>query len=258
MIPTLTLLATIALAQDGAPAPGTPSDPTPGQPDAPPPAPLPSPAAANAEASLTLEPDARGWAVALEGSWIDATSVGWSKLSGDEWLNGAGLKVRLPGRFGLQLGWQRATPSTDSDVELYTDDLVYDAEASYYPEDEAYLGSFDTAFGADIVTVGVRRHLAGKALEVYGALDAAVMIASIHLDTDTERQDPLGEVHRTAITGGGYGTIGVALPFELGRTVAVAPYLEVGYGGFVPAAFEDLGKLRFDGFASRLGAEVRF
>jgi hypothetical protein len=95
-------------------------------------------------------------------------------------------------------------------------------------------------------------------VQVYGAIDAALMVASIHLDTDTDREDPLGEVHRTAITGGGYGTLGVALPFAFTPTIAVAPYLEVGYGGFVPASFEDLGKLRFDGFTSRLGAELRF
>ncbi len=269
MTTALLLISRLAMADDtaGTPAtteappapaepPAAPSEPTPEATSTPAPSAPPAAApAAQVLPSVVTEARRRGtFSVAIEGGTLATRDPSWSMFSDTAALNGIGARVGygLGEHLSATVGWQAAQPSP-SETQI---DVMYDAEPGM---EVAYDTSFASTYTGHQVTAGVRYFDTERSgVVVYGGLDLGVMLAKVTLDTDVDRDDPLGELSRSAVAFGGIGTVGLRVPVRVDPKLVLAPYAELGYGAHMPVRFEDLGALDFGGLAARGGIALDF
>jgi hypothetical protein len=189
--------------------------------------------------------------VDVELGWQGSSDPAFGLFSTGASLGSVGIRAgwAVHPRVALIAGWQHGTTGVDVGYE-------YDTTTS---GGGIPAGGYQTALYSDTITFGAKADLEVKRwLHPYATVQGAGMRALVRLDDDSTDDENLTQIQRVGITGGAIGAAGVEFPIRLNASMALAPYVELGYGWYAPATFADLGTLQFSGFAGRAGAGLRF
>jgi hypothetical protein len=188
--------------------------------------------------------------VSFEVGWIGAHDRAWDVFAGGDAYGTFGLRVgkEIHPRVAIVAGWQHGNVGSD----VYTD-----GDTSYY--DDGYDSGFRAAFYGDQVTLGAKADVELLPwLHPYATAQGIGARAMVRFDDDLEDDENPTQVQRVGLSGGIYAAGGLDFPIRVKGDVAIAPYMEYGYGLIAPIHFGDVGQLGFSGFAGRTGVGVRF
>ena len=154
-------------------------------------------------------------------------------------------------RVAIIAGWQHS--QTGGDISTGSDE-------SYYYYDGGSSSRFRAAYIGDLISVGAKADLrVNDYFYPYLTAQGAIQLGTVRLDDNADNDQNLGQVQQSGATGGFLAALGAEVPVQLGTSgIAVAPYLELGYGWFAPMGLEELGSLKLGGFSGRTGFGVRF
>jgi hypothetical protein len=119
-------------------------------------------------------------------------------------------------------------------------------------------GGFNTSIDINRFGLGVKGDIrVGSWFRPYGIVEGLGVSTTARLDDDPEHDDNVTQLKEGGLSGGVYGALGAEFLISLG-SLALAPYLELGYGYVAPTSFGNLGKAAFWGFSGQAGWGVRF
>jgi len=203
--------------------------------------------------------------VDLEVGWLLNRSTSWNRVSDGSTFPSVGVRVgaRLHRNVAAIAGWQHGQtgvsvrPDSDGDTYYYYED--YYTDGTSYDEGRPN-GNFRTAFYGDTFTLGAKGDVVVNEYFVpYLTVQGALQRGLLRVDADASDDENLGQIQKSAVTGGFVGALGAECPVALGTSgIAVAPYVEVGYAWLAPLKFESIGSLEQGGFAGRAGFGLRF
>ncbi len=189
--------------------------------------------------------------VDLEVGWLGSSDASFNRVSDTDLLPSYGLRVGLKvhERVAVVAGWQHS--QTGARISSGDDSYYYDGGGN---------SSFTAAYFGEMLSVGAKADVrVNDYFYPYLTAQGALVVGTVRLDDDSGADDNLGQRKQGGTTGGGLLAIGAEVPVALGSSgIALAPYLEVGYGLLAPMALEDLGALKLGGFTGRAGFGVRF
>ncbi|MDP2312294.1 MAG: hypothetical protein Q8P41_05265 [Pseudomonadota bacterium] len=193
--------------------------------------------------------------LSFEVGWLGAPDPAWDLFSNDNALGSVGLRAgfAVHPNVAIIAGWQHAANGATVDVP--------GAEDETYDEEDYYGGgsSFETALYTDQFSVGSKADVkVFKWLHPYVTAQLVGMRGLARLDDDSGDDENLTQVQRAGLTGGFLAGGGLDFIIKVRGKVAIAPYVELGYGWMAPLALKDLGTVQFSGFAGRTGVGVRF
>ncbi len=188
----------------------------------------------------------------LEVGWLGSGDTTFNRVSDADLLPSYGLRagLKVHDRVAIIAGWQHS--QTGSDIRTNGED------SDYY--DGGSSSSFRAAYFGDLVSVGAKADVrVNDYFYPYLTAQGAVQLGTVRLDDNADNDQNLGQVQQSGATGGFLAAIGAEVPVQLGTSgIALAPYLEVGYGWLAPMGLEELGALKLGGFTGRAGFGVRF
>ncbi|MFN7144829.1 MAG: hypothetical protein ACK4YP_13720 [Myxococcota bacterium] len=187
--------------------------------------------------------------VSFEVGWIGAYDPAWDLFSSGDALPSYGLRLgfAVHDNVALIAGWQHAVHGGSVSVDAYgTDEYGYES-------------TFRAAMYTDQINVGAKADVkVWSWLHPYVTAQAVGMRGLARLDDDAGDDENLTQVQVAGLTGGFTGAAGLDFLIPVKGRVAIAPYIELGYGWMAPLALRDLGSVQFGGFAGRSGVGVRF
>lgn len=197
--------------------------------------------------------------VALEGGWIGSPDRNWDLFSPATTYGTFGLRggLKVHDRVTAIVGWHHGKTGMIVTADRYLDDY-YEEDEEYYAS-ESYSG-YHTSFTGDQVALGAKADVRiAKWLQPYAALQLVGMRGVARFDDDVSDDENPTQVQRAGVTGGLMATGGAEFPIAIGvGDLAIAPYMEFGYGYLLPMQLADLGSLRFSGFSGRAGVGLHF
>lgn len=277
MLTFLTALTLSAFAEEtseapapSAPAPSAPAEPAPPAPaPAPESAPAPAPTAEAAPAAPAkaarsklhdLDTPSWKWDVSGEVAWIGATDPAWDFFAEGDSLVSYGLRVgyAVHPNVSVLVGWQHAAHGASTSGPAAGAELLGyegDDEYAYYESEQAFWAAMYT----DQVSVGAKAGATvWKWLHPYGTVQLVGMRGLVRMDDDPNDDENVTQIEVAGLTGGFAAAGGFDILIPVRGSVAIAPYVEVGYGLLAPMKLEDLGSVQFSGFSGRTGLGVRF
>ncbi|MDP2304854.1 MAG: hypothetical protein Q8P18_02375 [Pseudomonadota bacterium] len=190
--------------------------------------------------------------LSFEVGWIGANDPAWDLFSSGDSLASVGLRggFAVHPNVAIIAGWQHAT----NGATVYFNGAG-EEDDDYYDES----GSFRAALYTDQITVGSKADVkVFKWLHPYVTAQVVGMRGLARLDDDSNDDENLTQVQRAGLTGGFLAGGGLDFIIRVRGQVAIAPYVELGYGWLAPMVLPDLGSVQFSGFAGRTGVGVRF
>jgi hypothetical protein len=179
-------------------------------------------------------------------AWVGADNPQWHVFADAAVMPSGGIRLGygLNEHITITAGWQHVAAAQG----------LYDASV-----DETDLDP-ELRFRGDQLLVGVKSGVnLFPGFSPYAGVQAGGMLAGVRIGDDLEDEDNAGRVKRAGATGGATAELGVDFPIDLGGSgLAIAPYVELGYGWFAPLKLDDLGKIPIHGFAGQAGAGLRF
>lgn len=197
--------------------------------------------------ALALPAAAATHEVSFEVGWIGAYDPAWDVFSGGNSLPSYGLRLgfAVHDNVALIAGWQHAVNGGSVGLDGY--------------EDYGYEREFQAAMYTDQINVGAKADVkVWSWFHPYVTAQAVGMRGLARLDDDARDDENLTQVQVAGLTGGFTGAAGLDFLIPIKGRVAIAPYIELGYGWMAPLALRDLGSVQFGGFAGRSGVGVRF
>lgn len=192
--------------------------------------------------------------VDLEVGWLGTGDTSFNRVSDSDLLPTYGLRVGLKvhDRIAVIGGWQHG--QTGVTVSSGGD------ESYYYYDGDGGGSSFRSAFYGDLLTVGAKGDVrVNDYFYPYLTAQGAIQLGTVRIDDDPDNDQNLGQLKQSGATGGFVAAVGAEVPVQLGQSgIALAPYLELGYGWLAPMGLSSLGSLRMGGFTGRTGFGVRF
>ncbi|MFZ5477843.1 MAG: hypothetical protein ACOZNI_13800 [Myxococcota bacterium] len=194
--------------------------------------------------------------ISVELGWIGAHDRAWDVFSRGDSYGTVGLRVgkEVHDRVAIVAGWQHGTVGADVESDDDGDDYDYDTGDTGLSS-----GSFRAAFYGNQLTLGAKADVELLPwLHPYATVQGVGVVAVVRFDDDLDDDENATQVQRTGFSGGLLAAGGVDFPIRVKGDVAIAPYLELGYGFVAPIRFDELGEVGFGGFAGRTGVGVRF
>lgn len=186
--------------------------------------------------------------LSFEIGWIGANDPAWDLYSSGDTLTSLGLRAgyAIHPNVAIIAGWQHAVHGS----------TVYASSADSDGYSET---AFRAAMYTDQITVGSKADVkVFKWLHPYVTAQIVGMRGLTRLDDDASDDENLSQVQRAGLTGGFVASGGLDFIIKVRGKVAIAPYVEFGYGWLAPMVLKDLGSIQFSGFAGRTGVGVRF
>jgi len=185
---------------------------------------------------------AAGHELSFEASRVGVPDAAWERVSGDEGFGSLGLRgvYGFNKNIGLVVGWQRGVDGADVEV--------------YDPAGGEEVAEFRAGFIGNALRVGPKAQMARwKWVAPYATAQAVASVGRVSFDTDTSRDDNLGQVQDTAWSFGGFAAAGVDLkPLKITRGLRLGAHLELGYGLQSAYRFEaEDGTAALGGFGMR-------
>lgn len=187
--------------------------------------------------------------------WLGAHDQAWNTFSDTEFLAGVGVRggLRVHDRVAIVADFHHSWAGADNALPS-VGSRVTDGYDDYY--DESYLTA---AMWNEQLAVGAKADLeVWRWFHPYVTLQAVAVLGVARLDDDANDPENLTQIQRIGFTGGARGHLGMDFPIHATEDVAIAPYLEMGYGWLAPMYLEDLGTVQFSGFSGHAGVGVRF
>lgn len=186
--------------------------------------------------------------VSLELGSLHANDASWDLFSETETFGTYGVRVgyAFHDRMAAIAGYHRG--STGMTVE---------STSGGWETDEP--PTFQSAFYGDEYTLGVKADLPLSInLRPFVTVQALGVRGLIRLDDDTEHDDNLNQITRSAFAPGGMATGGVDLRIPVAQArYYLSSSMEFGYGKVLDLDFGDMGTLPMGGFAFRWGVGFR-
>jgi hypothetical protein len=188
--------------------------------------------------------------VDLEVGLLGSGDPTFDRVSEGDVLATYGLRVgvKLHQNVAAIAGWQHG--QTGSQLSTYGD-TDYDGSGTT---------SLRAAYFGDVFTLGAKGDIrVNEWFYPYVTVQGALERGLVRVDDDASTDENIGQVKQAGVTGGFVAAVGAESPVALGDGgVAIAPYVEVGYGWLAPLQLGDMGSLKLGGVAARVGLGVRF
>jgi len=183
--------------------------------------------------------DTRRFELSFEVGWL---GVGDSELEMLSWSDplttiGARAGYRLTPRVAIVLDYQH----------------THDSMGYFTPS-----GEFTSSFGMDRMGLGAKGDLrVGSWFRPYAVVEGVLSTATARFDDDPEHDDNATQMKASGLSGGVYAAVGTEYRINLGP-LALAPYIELGYGFTAPTKFGELGQASLQGVSGQAGWGIRF
>jgi hypothetical protein len=242
----IALLSTLAHGQEPVP------EPEPAPAPAPPPVVEPGPAATGPVRPERAPDDYARFELSAELGALNNSDPTWDLFSSGNAMPSYGVKAgyRLSERVAAVGSWNLVRHGAFVTVVGSDTDGDFSDDAD----------SFVAALTGHELTLGAKADLSLGDVDVllpYVSTQGLVLIADMRFDDEPDDRDNPGQVVASAMTGGFLATAGAEIRWPPQSPVAVAWYLEGGYGWLARASFGEVGTMKPGGFAIRSGLGIR-